>query len=110
MTALSSCLDEVKSWLSQKILSLNKEGIYPSENMKAFNFDLGSLSAFRSSQVRNLGVILDDSLKFDKQISTVTGLYSATISVAFANKKLLRATMKTYLGAPVQLTRSAYLC
>ncbi len=41
--------------------------------MKAFNFDLGSLSAFRSSQVPNLGVILDDSLKFDKQISTVIG-------------------------------------
>ncbi len=64
MTALSSCLDEVKSWLSQKMLSLNEEKTEvivfgPSENMKAFNFDLGSLSAFRSSQVRNLGVILD---------------------------------------------------
>ncbi len=53
MTALSSCLNEVKSWLSQKVLSLNEEKIEvivfgPSENMKAFNFDLGSLSAFRS--------------------------------------------------------------
>ncbi len=78
MTALSSCLDEVKYWLYQNLLYLNEEKTEvivfgPSENMKTFNFDLGSLSAFRSSQVRNLGVLLDDSLKLDIQISTVIG-------------------------------------
>uniref|UniRef100_A0A9J8AEV6 Reverse transcriptase domain-containing protein n=1 Tax=Cyprinus carpio carpio TaxID=630221 RepID=A0A9J8AEV6_CYPCA len=41
MTALLSCLDEVKSWLSQKTLSLNEEKTEvivfgPSENMKAY--------------------------------------------------------------------------
>ncbi|KAI2647978.1 Solute carrier family 25 member 35 [Labeo rohita] len=44
-----------------------------SENMKASDFDLGPLSAFRSSQLWNLCVLLDDTLKFDKQISTVIG-------------------------------------
>ncbi len=66
MTALSSCLDKVNSWLSQNVLSLNEEKTEvivfgPSENMKAFNYDLGSLSAFRSSQVQNLGILLDDT-------------------------------------------------
>ncbi len=43
----------------------------PTDHSQATSLDLGSLSAFRSSCVLNLGVHFDDSLKLEKQISSV---------------------------------------
>ncbi len=35
--------------------------------------NLGNLNSFISPHVRNLGVVFDNSLKFDKQISAIVG-------------------------------------
>ncbi|KAI2648261.1 putative RNA-directed DNA polymerase from transposon BS [Labeo rohita] len=45
----------------------------PNENSQSFSPDLDSLSVFSSSQVRNLGVLIDQHLKFDKHIAAVIG-------------------------------------
>lgn len=36
-----------------------------------FYFDLGSLTPYNTQYARNLGILFDSSLKFDKQISAV---------------------------------------
>lgn len=70
--------DEIKIWVSHNFLSLNEDKtevivLSPTDNVQATCLDLGCLSAFRSLHVRNLGVILDKSLKLDKEISSVIG-------------------------------------
>ncbi len=77
-TFLLKCLEEVKLWLAHNFLSLNENKTEvivfgPSDNSQTTCLDLGSLSVFRSSRVRNLGVLLDESLHFDKHISSVIG-------------------------------------
>lgn len=49
----------------------------PSERSQCTCPDLGGLSPFKSTEVRNLGVLVDQSLKFDKHISSVvsSGFY-----------------------------------
>ncbi len=75
---LLRCLDEVKIWLAQKCFTLNEDKtevtvFSPTDHSQATSLDLGSLSAFRSSRVRNLGVYFDESLKLNKHISSVIG-------------------------------------
>ncbi len=43
----------------------------PSESVNAVQIDLGSLSPFRKYQTKNLGIICDSALKFDKQINEI---------------------------------------
>ncbi len=50
--------------------------------MKAFNFDLGSLSAFRSSQVGNLGGLLEDSLQFDTNFHVIGSSFHQICTLA----------------------------
>ncbi len=78
ITSLLQCLEEVKLWLTQNFLFLNEDktevivfGSY--ENSQYIHPDLDCLFVFRSSQVRNLGVLVDQHLKFDKHISSVIG-------------------------------------
>ncbi len=78
ITSLLQCLEEVKSWLVQNFLFLNEDKTEvivfgPNENSQCISPELESLSVFRSSQVRNLGVLVDQHLKFDKHISSVIG-------------------------------------
>ncbi len=42
----------------------------PRENV-AFNFDLGFLTPYNTQCARNLSILFDSSLKFDKQILAV---------------------------------------
>ncbi len=78
ITSLLQCLEEVKSWLVQNFLFLNEDKTEvivfgPNENSQYISPELESLSVFRSSRVRNLGVLVDQHLKFDKYISSVIG-------------------------------------
>ncbi len=78
ITSLLQCLEEVKSWLVQTFLFLNEDKTEvivfgPNENSQCISPELESLSVFRSSRVRNLGVLVDQHLKFDKHISSVIG-------------------------------------
>ncbi len=83
ISSLLQCLEEVKSWLAQNFLFLNEDKtevivFSPNENSQCISPELESLSVFRSSQVRNLGVLVDQHLKFDKHFSSVT------VSISFA--------------------------
>ncbi len=84
ITSLLQCLEEVKSWLVQNFLFLNEDKTEvivfgPNENSQCISPELESLSVFRSSRVRNLGVLIDQHLKFDKHISSVIGSASLTV-------------------------------
>lgn len=75
LTSLLLCLDEVKSRLAQNVLSLNEDKTEvivfgPTDNFQTSSIDLKSLSAFRFMHLQNLGVLLDEPLKLDKQISS----------------------------------------
>lgn len=45
----------------------------PNENSQCISPELESLSVLRSSQVQNLGIIVDQHLKFNRHLSSVTG-------------------------------------
>ncbi len=60
LSTLLRCLYKVKIWLAQNF-TLNEDKtevivFSPTDHSQATSLDLGSLSAFRSSRVRNLGV------------------------------------------------------
>lgn len=64
LNSLHLCLEEVKAWLAQNFLSLNDDKtevivFSPSERSQCTCPDLGSLSPFKSTGVRNLGVLVD---------------------------------------------------
>ncbi len=65
---LLACLQDLKSWLSQKILALNEENTEvvlfgPSDFYDGSNLDLGFLSSNVTPCVKNLGVLLDSGLR-----------------------------------------------
>jgi len=69
-------LNELKTWLAANCLHLNEcktEIIVfaPSNGSEFPCVDLGPLSIYGRSMVKNLGVIFDSSLKFDKQVNAV---------------------------------------
>ncbi len=70
---LSACLTEVKAWLSLNFLNFNESKteiiiFAPSDTPK---INLGGLSSAVKQWVKNLGVVFDESLKFDRQINYV---------------------------------------
>lgn len=71
-----ACLKKLITWLAVNFLHLNESKtkiivFAPSNASGSTNIDLGSLSIYGKSMVRNLGVIFDDALRFDKQINGV---------------------------------------
>ncbi len=73
---LLGCLKEAKLWLTQNVLALNENKTEivlfgPSNFYDLGDLDLGDLSYYVSSCVKNLGVIFDSGLKFNKQINSV---------------------------------------
>ncbi|KAL0152338.1 hypothetical protein M9458_052061, partial [Cirrhinus mrigala] len=82
-----SCLQEVKDWLKLNFLNLNesKTEIVMFGSSKQ-TLDLGVPF---SSHVNNLGVMIDSSFKFDKQISSV-------VKTSFFQLRLM-AKVKPYL-------------
>lgn len=70
MTALRN----IKQWLSQNFLHLNEEKteyILFSPDSPSSSFSFGPLTPQFAPTVRNLGVIFDKNLQYDKQISAV---------------------------------------
>ncbi len=73
---LLGCLKEAKLWLTQNVLALNENKTEivlfgPSNFYDLGDLDLGDLSSYVSSCVKNLGVLFDSGLKFNKQINSV---------------------------------------
>ncbi len=98
ITSLLRFLEEVKSWLAQNFLFLNEDKtevivFSPNENSQCISHELESLSIFRSSRVRNLGVLVEQHLTFDKHISSVIG--SSFYQLCVLSKILYFLTLKT---------------
>ena len=73
---LKDCLRDIKDWMSQNHLMLNdtKSEIMLFGNTTACNnirSGLGTLSTLEKPHVRNLGVVFDSDLNFDRQIRSV---------------------------------------
>ncbi len=71
---LLACLQEAKSWLEHKCLALNENKTEIVLFGPSDFYDLGGLddlSSYVSPCVKNLGVLFDSGLKFDKQIHYV---------------------------------------
>ncbi len=73
---LFACLEEVKSWMTQNLLQLNQSKTEimffgPVRGCLDMSTYLGSWSDYCHDQIRNLGVVFDPELKFDKQINAV---------------------------------------
>ncbi len=67
---------DVKAWLSLNFLNFNKEKteiivFKPSDSMTAAERNLGGLSSCVKHYVKNLGVVFNEHLKFDRQINSV---------------------------------------
>ncbi len=73
---LFACLEEVKSWMTQNLLQLNQSKTEimffgPVKGCLDRSTYLGSWSDYCHDQIRNLGVVFDPELKFDKQVNAV---------------------------------------
>ncbi len=73
---LVECFGEIKVWMFANLLCLNESKTElilfgPSESVDTSKIELGILSPFRTHQVKNLGIVCDSALKFDKQINEV---------------------------------------
>ncbi len=73
---LLASLEEAKLWLTQNLLAINENKTEivlfgPSNFYDLGDLDLGNLSSYVSPCVKNLGVLFDSGLKFDKQINSV---------------------------------------
>lgn len=74
---LLECVDDIKRWMTNNFLQLNEDKTEvlilgcPADSSPALKAQLGPLSKNVCKQIKNLGVIFDSSLFFDKQISAV---------------------------------------
>ncbi len=76
LDTLWACLADVKAWLSLNFQNFNAEKtemivFKPSDSMTAAEPNLGGLSSCVKHYVKNLGVVFDEHLKFDRQINSV---------------------------------------
>ncbi len=67
---------DVKAWLSLNFLNFNEEKteiivFKPSDSITAAEPNLGGLSSCVKHYVKNLGVVFDEHLRFDRQINSV---------------------------------------
>ena len=74
---LLSCLSDIKYWMSENFLKLNEDKteiliIGSDEQRASITSRLGNLAKVNNTSVKNLGVILDSELNFNKHISNVT--------------------------------------
>ena len=78
---LRNCIYDIKSWLSLNFLKLNEEKTEVVWFGVPNNLDdLGDLAPFCKPLVRNLGVLFDSDLRFERQIYSVVKFLSFEIN------------------------------
>ncbi|XP_055493235.1 uncharacterized protein LOC129698247 [Leucoraja erinacea] len=73
---LIHCLEDIKCWMAKNFLHLNESKsevilLGPSDSIKNIAGSIGSVTPLLKPHVKNLGVIFDSALKFDKQVNAV---------------------------------------
>ncbi len=113
LNLLFTCLEEVKSWITQNLLQLNQSKTEimffgPARGCLDMSTYLGSWSDYCHDQIRNLGVVFDPELKFDKQINAVVKSWFFQIrSIARLKPILSRKDLEKVINAFV-LSRLDY--
>ncbi len=115
---LTACLADVKSWLSKNVMFLNPDKtevivFSPFEHGASIQPNLGNINPFISPHVWNLGVVFDNSLKFDKQISAVVGsssfhLRSLPKIKSFLSKSSLEVAIHVFITSRLDYCNSLY--
>lgn len=120
-TSLLDCLEEVKVWISSNFLQLNEcksEVVIfsPSKVAEKLTVHLGPLATNVSKQVRDLGVIFDSELKFDRQINAVVkGSFYQLRGIAklnrffFFNFKDLEMVIHVFISSRLNYCNLLYL-
>jgi len=75
--SLCQCIDEIKNWMCQNFLQLNKDkteviAFGNKDEVLKVNMYLHSRGQTTKNQVRNLGVILESDLSFSSHVKTIT--------------------------------------
>ncbi len=118
INTLSACLDDVKSWLSKNFFFLNTdktEVIFfgSSDSRHQNQLDFKHLHSFISPHVRNLCVVFDNHLKFNKQISSVVGssffhLRSLSKIKPFLSEVSLETAIHAFITSRLDYCNSLY--
>lgn len=116
--AIFSCLEDIKSWMAENFLQLNTKKtemiLFGSPTTsKHWSNALGPWSSNLQNLVRNLGVIFDSSLNFNKQVSSVVkGSFYQLRTVAklkhFLSKKDLETIIHAFVSSRLDYCNSLY--
>ncbi len=116
---LEACLQEIKVWLTNNFMLLNddKTQIFqfgPKEHSGGKSFDLGALTPYLTSVVKDLGFHLDNSLKLDKQINTIvsTSFYHIRRLAKvkpFLNRKSFETAFHAFISTRLDYCNSLYV-
>ena len=103
--ALFKCILDIKSWMAENFLQLNQDKtevlvIGPEALREKLNFKLEALSLNPSENVKNLGVVFDSNLTFERHIrqTTKNGFYHLK-NIAKVRPFLSRANTETLIHA-----------
>lgn len=118
-SALFKCLDEIKQWMADSFLQLNESKYEvvvfgPPKLAKQLSEELGTLVSNVKTQVRNLGVIFDAELKFDKQINAVVkGSFFQLRGIArlkgFLSTKDMETVIHAFISSRLDYYNSLYV-
>ncbi len=105
MSTLFACLQDIKCWMDLNFLQLNNDKTEimvfgPTAVSSGIVKQLGPLSSNVRDRVRNLGMVFDPTLSFDKQISTVVkSSFFQLRSIARIKKMLSMKDLQTIIHA-----------
>ncbi len=116
---LTAGLQELKAWLTNNFLHLNDDKTQiilfrPNEKTDLSTVDLGSLSPYYSSEVKDLGFILDSDLRLNKQINyTVSASFYHLRRLAkvkpFLSRKSFEIIIHAFISSRLDYCNSLYL-
>lgn len=118
-SALLDCLNEIKLWMASNFLQLNESKfevliLGPPKSGNQIALDLGPLASNVNTQVRNLGVIFDSEMKFDKQVNAVVkGSFFQLRGIAklkgVLSSKDMEAVIHAFITSRLDYCNSLYL-
>lgn len=116
--SILECLDELKLWLASNFLCLNESKseiiLFGSNDHSSPDVELDTLLPQKASCVRNLGFLLDNSLKLDKQIGAVVKscFYHLRLKAKvkpFLTDKNLETVMHAFISSCLDYCNSLYI-